>query len=297
MRIHSSLAVVVSMLASMLALYAYGGLLSGCKHSDRERPAVGTTRIVSLSPSTTEALFAIDAGALVVGRSRFCDTPPEVTKLPIVGGYTDPNFEAIFGLSPTLVVGARGPAGPKLEERLRERKIDTFFPETESVATIESMLLGLGTRAGHAAEAEALVARSRARIAAVKAAVAGKPKPRVLMLFDVEPVVAAGPKSFPDELLALAGGANAVTEGAPYPVLGIERVLVLDPDIVLDTTVAMDRKTSRVQKDAPGWSKLRAVREARVIGVSDESVLRPGPRIADAVVTLAKLLHPDVRLD
>jgi iron complex transport system substrate-binding protein len=274
--------------------------LGGCRRTTTSnRDAGARERIVSLSPSTTEALYALGAGTVLVGRSRYCDSPPEVTRLPVVGGYTDPNFEAIFALSPTLVVGARGPAGPRLEERLRERNIRTFFPETESVTAIDEMLVGLGREVGRNDEARALVARNHARIEAVRRAVEGQPRPRVLMLFDVEPIVAAGPKSFPDELISLAGAKNAVVEGAPYPVLSIEHVLVMDPDIVVDTTVAMspDKKSGRLRKDSPGWQKLRAVREGKIIGLADESVLRPGPRIADAVASLARLLHPNAQIE
>lgn len=254
------------------------------------------TRVVSLSPSTTETMFAIGAGSTLVGRSRFCDTPPEVKSLPAVGGYTDPNFEAIFALRPTLVIGARGPAGPRLDERLREHGVKTFFPETESVEQIEAMIVALGRETGRETEASKVAARTQARIEAIAKAVSAQVRPRVLLLFDVEPIVVAGPKSFPDDLLARAGGINVVTEGGAYPVLSLERVLALDPDVVLDTTPAGGHSASRVRKDSPGWSKLRAVREGRVLTVSDESALRPGPRIADAVTLFARLLHPSLAL-
>lgn len=277
-----------------------GASLAACSRKSSEPKALDANapaRVISLSPSTTEALFAIGAGPLLVGRSRFCDTPVEARSLPVVGGYSDPNFEVIFALSPSLVIGARGPAGPGLETRLREHGIRTYFPETESVAQIESMLRDLGRAVGREDAAKALVARSHARIERVSSAVAGQRKPRVLLLFDVEPIVAAGPRSFPDDLLARAGAINVVSEGGAYPVLGIERVLVLDPDVVLDTTAAASHSASRIRKDTPAWEKLRAVREGRVFAVTDESVLRPGPRIADAVATLAKVLHPGVPID
>lgn len=248
-------------------------------------------RVVSLSPSTTETLFALGAGAVVVGRSRYCNTPPEARAVPVVGGYTDPNFEAIFAATPTLVVGARGPAGPALASRLAERGIATMFPETETVSAIHESILALGAAVGQGERARALAGASSERIAKTAARIAGKRRPRVLLLFDLEPLVAAGPKSFPDELLRLAGGDNVVTEGPPYPVLSLERVLALDPDIILDTTVAMTKAPTRIHKDTPGLSSLRATREGRIVGIDDESVLRPGPRVAEAVERFARALH------
>src|SRR6185295_14894222 len=103
-------------------------------------------RVVSISPSTTEAAFAIGAGSLLVGRSTYCDYPPEALHLPVVGGFADPSLEAIVARSPTLVIGAHGPAGPALEQALKARSIATFFPETESIAQIEAMIGELGRR-------------------------------------------------------------------------------------------------------------------------------------------------------
>jgi iron complex transport system substrate-binding protein len=92
---------------------------AGCR---KKPPPVGDSgpaaRIVSLSPSTTETLFVIGAGNRVVGRSRYCDWPPEVLKLPQIGGYVDPSFEAILALRPDLVTGARGPAGGTCRSRV-----------------------------------------------------------------------------------------------------------------------------------------------------------------------------------
>src|SRR6266481_1484828 len=101
-------------LASILVLCA-----SACRnHETPSSSKNSATRVVSLSPNTTETLFAVGAGNRVVGRSRFCDYPPGVTKIPSVGGYVDASLEAILALRPDLVVGARGPAGPALHDKL-----------------------------------------------------------------------------------------------------------------------------------------------------------------------------------
>lgn len=253
-------------------------------------------RIVSLTPSTTEALFAIGAGDRVVGRSRYCDYPPEVTKLPQIGGYVDPSYEAILALRPDLVTGARGPAGAALTERLEARGITTFFPKTESFAEIDAMILGIGERTGRAAEAKAKVEALDARVIAIEKAVAGAPRVRVLLVFGLQPLSVAGPSSFADEMIRRAGGTNAVTEGGGYPTLGIERVHSLDPDVVVNAAIAEAHGNERIGKDTPGWAKVRAVVTNRVVSVTDESVLRPGPRIADGLATLARALHPGIAI-
>jgi iron complex transport system substrate-binding protein len=274
--------------ATMLAFVA-------CARGNTNPAAPQAKRVVSLSPSTTEAMFAIGAGDELVGRSRYCDYPPEAARLPQVGGYVDASLEAILGLRPSLVVGARGPAGPKLEETLAAHAVGTFFPETESLAQIDTMLTLLGAKTGHEAEAAREVARIDAHEKAIAAAVASLPRVRTLLVFDADPIVVAGPHGFPDELVAAAGGANVVTEGSPYPTLGVERVVALDPDVILDASMSPTH-ASALTPDAPGWREVGAVKRGRVVPIADEAVLRPGPRIDSGLATIARALHPRVAL-
>jgi iron complex transport system substrate-binding protein len=251
-------------------------------------------RIVSLSPNTTEALFALGAGDRIVGRSRFCDHPPEVRNIPQVGGYIDPSLEAILGLAPDLVVGARGPAGPGLAEKLGGIGIGTFFPPTESMAEIDAMIEALGDRIGVRERARDVVARLRMRRDAVSLAVAGVRRVRVLLVFGVSPIVAAGPESFPDEMVGLTNAENVVTTGRGYPTLSVERLLTLNPDVVVNASMAgtPGDRGDGIRRDDPGWRELAAVREGRVVAIHDEAVLRPGPRIGDGLAVLARALHP-----
>jgi iron complex transport system substrate-binding protein len=269
-------------------------LLVSCSR-DRAAKTGPASRVVSLSPSTTETMFAIGAGAAMVGRSKFCDYPPEATKLPAVGGYVDASLESILALRPDLVIGARGPSGPGLTEKLAARGIATFFPETESFAQIDEMILGVGARTAHDADAKRVVGDMDARVAAIERAVTGLARPRVLLVYGVEPIVAAGTKTFADEMIRRAGGENAA-DGTGYPTLGMERIIVLDPDVVLNAAMGETRGQERISKDAPGWSSLRAVKAGRVVALADEVVMRPGPRIADGLRAVAHAIHPDAAL-
>jgi iron complex transport system substrate-binding protein len=115
---------------------------------------------------------------------------------------------------------------------------------------------------------------------------------RVLFVVSLAPVVAAGPNSFVDDLKPHAGGQNVVGEGGAWATVGLERIVDLDPDIVLDATMGGDGPT-RISPEAPGWGGLRAVREGRVVPIRDERVLRKGPRIAEGLAVLARILHPE----
>jgi iron complex transport system substrate-binding protein len=271
---------------------------AGCDHhAERSHPAT-PQRIISLSPSTTEALFALGAGKRLVGRSRFDDYPPAAKKVPSVGGFIDPSYEAILGLAPDLVIGAQGPGGHEVVDRLKKRGIATYFPPTGSMAQIDAMLLGLARRVGDPAAGKRLVDRVRARRKQVLDAVQGLPQPKALLVFGVRPIVVAGPGGFPAEILRLAGAQNVVTKGTRYPTLGVERVLALDPDVVVDATPADGAEATGggVSADAPGWKDLRALKQGHLVRITDDRVLRPGPRIADGLAVLARALHPEAKI-
>jgi cobalamin transport system substrate-binding protein len=266
-------------------------LICGCPG---KRSASGVAeRVVSLSPSTTETIFALGASARLVGRSRYCDYPAEVSRIPAVGGFVDPSFEAILALAPDLVIGVRGPGGRALHDRLNERGIATYFPPTDSIVEIEAMLRGVAKRLGEPAAGERLVhaiAASRARIVAT---LGKRPRPRVLFVFGIRPIVVAGTEGFAGEMLQLAGARNAVASGTRYPTLGIEQVIALDPDVVIDASGAATHEGEGFSGDLPGWRELRAVKQAKLLHVRDERVLRPGPRIAQGLAVLAHALHPE----
>jgi iron complex transport system substrate-binding protein len=228
-----------------------------------------------------------------VARSRYCDWPPEAARLPAVGGI-EPDVEAILELHPDLVVGPSGQWSARLTETLRAHGIATWFPdEIRSLADVDALLSGLGSRTGHAADARRLVAEISAKEAAVERAVAGEPRPRVLFVVQVVPVVVAGPRTFANDLLGRAGAVNAVTEGTGWPALGFERVAEIDPDVIVDASLGdTGGGPTRITTQASGWSGLRAVREGRVIPLTDQRALRPGPRIAEGLAALARALHP-----
>ncbi|AKT36283.1 ABC transporter substrate-binding protein [Chondromyces crocatus] len=283
--------------STLLALASFALAACGKRKEEAATTPGGAPRVVSLSPSTTEAVFSLGAGPALVGRSRYCDSPAEAKRLPAVGGYADPNVEAILALQPTLVVGARGPAGPALEETLRAHGVATFFPETESIAQIEQMLLDLGQRLGVEPAATRTVARMHTRCEAVEAAAQGRPRVRVALLFDAGPLVAAGPGGFPDELLRRVGGENVITRGGPYPTLSIEALLALDPEVLLDATEVHEGAPgpSRLLalRDTPGFRELRAMREGHIRVLDSATALRPGPRICDGLAAVARAVHGD----
>jgi iron complex transport system substrate-binding protein len=273
-----------------VGLAGAGLQLLGCARGRRDTTA--KTRVVSLSPSTTEAMFAIGEGRLLVGRSRHCDYPAAAAQLPSVGGFSDPNLEAVFALRPTLVIGARSPVGPSLERRLKAQGIPTYFPAIEDVSGIGSMLRTLGRLVAARTTAAEVATRIDRRVAGIRTW-AGRRKPvTAVMVFDARPLYVAGPGGFPNELLQLAGGRNLIDHGGAYPTIEVERLLTLEPEVIIDAVNVGHGEASDLAR-MPGWSKLRAVREGRLRRLTTSAALRPGPRIADGLADVARAVHDE----
>ncbi len=254
--------------------------------------AVQTPRIVSLTPSVTEILFALGAGNEVVGVSQYCDYPPEATRLPQVGSFLTPNLEAIVALRPTLVIGIGLSSELREIRALREMGCSIMTIQDDSVAQIENSIRAIGDRIGRAQAAQTLLARLQAQIDKVTKRVAAAPRVRVLMLVGHEPLVAVGPGTFLDDLLRLAHSDNiADSTGQQWPKLSVEFVLAMRPDVILDGQMGSDPAApARYWEQFPS---IPAVRNHRVYGYPGDPTLHAGPRIGTTLEMLAAMIHPE----
>ncbi|MBK6512593.1 MAG: ABC transporter substrate-binding protein [Polyangiaceae bacterium] len=250
-------------------------------------------RVVSTSPSMTEAVFALGRGELLVGRTSFCDFPAEASRVEVIGGFADPSLERVLSLTPDLVCGERGPAGPDFVAALERQGIATYFPPIDRVGDVLTALEELSRRLDALARGRELTRAIRSRLDEVAAATQGAALVRVVMLFDFKPLVAAGVDTFPDDVIARAGGRNVAAGVGKYPKLGVEGLLELDPDVLLDGSAgAYSEPPEALVASIPGLSALRAAKAGRVVRLPGTSALRPGPRIAEGVLEVARLLHP-----
>jgi iron complex transport system substrate-binding protein len=236
-------------LCASLSLLVLVPTLASCRcEQDRARPSnrddlrplVAARQVVSLSPNMTELLFGVGAGDRVVGVTRFCTRPPEAASREIVGGFTDISLEKVLSLKPDLVVVARGPGAAATADAIARRGIPLYWSRVLHVHDIRRTTRELGELLGHEQEAAALVARIDE---GVRAAAEVRPEAglRVLLLVGLHPLTAAGPDTYLDELLELAGGANVLAASrADYPVLSEEALRGLKPDRILDFAMGAD---------------------------------------------------------
>jgi iron complex transport system substrate-binding protein len=258
-------------------------------------------RIISLSPSLTEILFAIGVdSARIAGVTRFCDFPPAARRRPQVGGIIDPSLEVIQMKRPDLVLVARG--NPmELQRRIRDLGIPLYaFDDRAEVGGILGMLVRCRELIcpDDTALAGSLVRRFTRELAGFEswsAALPPRARPRVYYADPEYPTFTCGPGSHVNDLIRLAGGINIVQEGGAWPQFSAERLLAEQPDWLL---LALPEGRSRAQATAglrrlPGWPDLKALKADKVCWIDAGKLQRPGPRTLTALEELAACLHPE----
>jgi ABC-type Fe3+-hydroxamate transport system substrate-binding protein len=251
--------------------------------------AAPPARIVSLNPATTELLFALGAGARLVGRTHWDEWPPEALAVPDLGPGVRPNIEAVLAARPDLVVLYASEDNRAAAQRLRAAGISTLSLKVDRIEHFERSAAILGRVLGDTTRGRVVVDTVRATLDAVATRTGNLPRPRVLWPVDIAPVIAIGAGSFLNQLIEIAGGSNAYADmNAVSPQLSLEDVHARDPDIIL----ANPALAARIRAE-PAWRGLRAVREGRVIEADEVLMGRPSVRMGEAAIALARLLHPE----
>jgi iron complex transport system substrate-binding protein len=263
-------------------------------------------RIVSLAPNLTEMVFAAGLGDRLVGRTDFCNYPPAVLDVPTVGGFVDTSLEKIVALRPDLVLAAQGNS-LELVEQLRQAGITVLaFGEPVEIADIPAHLMALWSVAAARSDRlpgpiHELDESFRAYIDSESGSNAGGHiAPVVFFGYPGENTLTCGSGSFLDDLISLAGGANAAhgVEGR-WPIVSAEFLVATDPDWILtatpcsgsdDLAAAKAELLAELKRD-PVWRSLTAVREGNVLVLDADVLLRPGPRIIHALYQLSQALE------
>lgn len=249
-------------------------------------------RVVSLAPSVTEMLFAIGAGAQVVGVTQFCDYPPEASQKAKIG-YANPNIETLVALQPDLIVAPQEYLKPDLIGKLEQLKIPVFILADRMVEDVLAHIQTFGRMLDRSTEATALGMDLRQQIARIKSRTQDAAPVRVLYVLNSEPLITVGPGSYIDQLIGLAGGINvAAKSAAAYPRLSMEVVLQENPDVLLFPVGTAEGISESEQQAWRKWSTLTAVKRNNLRQIPADLLNRPGPRIGKALELLADLFHP-----
>jgi cobalamin transport system substrate-binding protein len=250
-------------------------------------------RIVSLVPSVTEILYALNAEPLLVGVTDFCDFPPEARRQPKVGGMVAPSLEAIIALKPDLVIATTEGTREDTFTQLARVGVPVYLVAAHHVADATSLMRRLGELTGREGAAGPLVARLEQRIEAVKKAVLPLARPRVLYVLWPEPLIVPGRAALVTELIQLAGG-QSLTADDPnaWPRYSLEAAVARNPEVILLANHGAG--TGAVSMDK--WRRLAslpAVKSGRLLSINGDLMHRYGPRFVDGLEQLARAIHPE----
>jgi iron complex transport system substrate-binding protein len=243
-------------------------------------------RIISLSPSNTEILFALGLGNRVVGVTEYCNYPPEAMEKPKVGGYSTVNIEKVIALKPDLILASYG-NGEEILKNLRSLGYPVIALKQETLAGVLDDIQLVGQATGAEANATRLVGDLKNRISIVEARVATiQERPTVAHVIWNDPMYVSGNGTFQDELIKMAGGKNAFSEVEGWKNIGIEDFIRADPEVlIVNTGTGMGGGEDSIAQffmNEPRFSTVSALRN------------HASPRIVDALELFAQDIHPSL---
>jgi len=252
-------------------------------------------KIVSLTPATTETLFALGVGDRVVAKVEdVAGYPPEADAIPVVADFTGVDVEKIVSLGADLVVsGGTGLSQGPAVEQLRRADIPVVVSYPTTVDQAIAGFRTLGQAVGAADAGTTLADDTKSRLDELAASVSNvEHKPRLFYEIDVSNGIFTPPaESIYGEMFVLAG-ADPISGAANYSI-SLEDLVAADPEVILLGDAAYGAKPEDVGK-RPGWGDMTAVQEGDIFPIDDIIVTRPGPRLVDGLAALIAAIHPEV---
>ena len=277
-------------------------------------------RILSLSPSNTEILFAVGAGDNVVGVTDYCNYPAEVEarietdEIIRVGGYWNPSVEVIVSLKPDLILvsvaqctlktnncktncSRRCELTTKAANKLKSLGLNVLTISPHSIDDVLNNILSIGAATGNSPEANNLVENLRQRIDKVVIKSKGMAhKPKVYFEVWNNPYISVNSRTWIGNIISLAGGINVFGKAvSEWPIFQSEDVIQRNPDIMVFPVIAGVARfwgSFESVKNRVGWENINAVRTGSLYEVSRDCISRPGPRLVESLEMLAEMINP-----
>lgn len=262
------------------------------------RAAETPERIVSLSPNLTHIIYALGALDKVVGVTIFSDFPPEASKLPKVGGWVNPNYEAIVALKPDLVVLMKD-QDTIFGQKIRNLGLKTLVTDSNnSVEDILDTINLMGKLLGKEAEAKKLTASMQSSLDEIRQRTDGLPKKNLLLVVGrnpgtMEDIYVIGRDNYINELIELAGGENVVQNKRLSIKITKEALLTYDPDVIIEINHEQVDKEKEILETWSSLSESRAVKNGQVYILPSTVLLHPSQTIVEGTRVLADILHPE----
>jgi iron complex transport system substrate-binding protein len=256
-------------------------------------------RVVSLSPSITEVIYGLGAMEKVVGVTLYSDFPPGVEKLPIVGGWIDPNLEAILELKPDLVIMIED-QNEIFGDKIRKLGLNTLSVDCNgSIKDITDSIWQIAKALGKEGDARRLVEDIDTNLEEIKAKTKNTNPKRLLFVVGrnpgtLEDIYVIGRTGFMNEMITIAGGENVMDSDRLAVKVSKEAILKLNPEVIIEIN---HEKLDKIDKVVAEWRELKqvsAVKNREIYPVSSTVLLHPSQRVVEGTRILAGILHPEI---
>jgi len=248
-------------------------------------------RVVSLSPNFTETIFDLNKQNILVGRTDFCNYPKEVSKVQSIGTITDPNVEKIVQLKPDLVI-ASNLTKPNNLKKLEQLNIKVLtISKRESFENTYSNIEDIGKVLNANEKARSIVSNMKEKVKSVQEKVKDKKSPTVyyVVSYGTSGDFTAGKDTFIGKMIEMAGGKNAASDVTGWN-YSLEKLIEKNPDVL----ICFNKFNSKNGiKSTKGYKDLDAVKKNKLFEIDEDIISRQGPRLADGLETLAKIIHPE----
>ena len=280
----------------LFAAIFFSFAFTNCTKKDAQNPNVKAKqsipqRIVSLSPASTEILFAVGAENQIVAVSDFSDYPPQAQNLPKVGGFDGKtlSLEKILSFNPDFVY-LTNVMHNHLIPHFESLNIDYYLSDANSFEQVKNEILQIAKITGHTSTGENLVKKIDSAINKINSQNQLLQKPTVYWEVWNSPFMSVGNSSFINDLIKTAGGINIFQEIAQaYPTVSEETIVAKNPQIIIipqNSGITVDSVKTR-----KGWSQIDAVKNDKIFIVDDNLLTRSGARIGESAEYLANLFR------
>lgn len=298
--------IIIVLLISMI--FVLSGFTSGTKANTRIATTYPVTftdiykntvtidkepnRIISVSPTLTEIVCSLGGFKKLVGRTDYCDYPSAVSKVPSIGGLLDPNIEKIVALKPDLVL-ASNLLSKDSYNKLQQLGIKVLIvSDTESFEGTYNTIAEVGKVINASDNADRVIANMKYKVNLVTKMTKNATKPSVYYVVGYGKYgdFTATGDTFISNMIEMAGGVNSAKDGSNWK-YSIEQLLQKNPNILICSKLYDSKKGIAA---SVGYKDLTAVKKGKLLEIDDNLISRQGPRLADGLYTLAKLIHPQL---
>ena len=289
-----SLMLALALLIGCVPAFAEGGL-TVTDMTGREITLEGPAdKIVALTASDVEIIYALGAGDKLVGRGEYCDYPAEVLEKPVVKSGAETNLEEILALEPNVVIMATMAQTEDQVKALEDAGVKVIVSDAQNLEGVYTAISLIGQVVGKDAEAAAMIQGMKDTFEEIKAK--AEPTGKTIY-FEVSPLAwglwAGGKGTFMDELAEICGLTNVFADVTGWGEISEEQVFEKDPDYIVTTSMYYGEGPTPVEEimGRPGWEQLKAVQNKQIFNADSNAITRPGPRLADAVKALYDFVY------